>query len=129
MKASELAKELGGVLEGKDVDIVACGGLEEARPGDLSFCKDPKHVELVKSTKASAVLLPKDWDHGAPCSIIRVKDPNDACMKAAGIFAPPAPVRAPGVHPSAIVDPSVKLGKDVHIGAFTVIEKGTEIGD
>ena len=129
MKASDLAKELGGVLEGKDVDIVACGGLEEARPGDLSFCKDPKHVELVKTTKASAVLLPKDWDHGAPCSIIRVKDPNDACMKAAEIFAPPAPVRTPGVHPSAIVDSSVKLGKDVHIGAFTVIEKGAEIGD
>ena len=50
-------------------------------------------------------------------------------MKAAGIFAPPAPVRAPGVHPTAVVDPSVKLGKDVHIGAFTVIEKGAEIGD
>ena len=129
MKASELAKTLGGVLEGKDVDLVACGGLEEARPGDLSFCKDPKHVKLVESTKASAVLLPKDWDHGAPCSIIRVKDPNDACMKAAEIFAPPAPVRAPGVHPTAVVDPSVKLGSDVHIGAFTVIERGAEIGD
>ena len=129
MKASELAKVLGGVLEGKDVDLVACGGLEEARPGDLSFCKDPKHVKLVESTKASAVLLPKDWNHGAPCSIIRVKDPNDSCMKAAEIFAPPAPVRAPGVHPTAIVDPSVKLGKDVHVGAFTVVEKGAEIGD
>ena len=129
MKASELAKVLGGTLEGADIELVACGGLEEARPGDLSFCKDPKHVKLVESTKASAVLLPKDWDHGAPCSIIRVKDPNDACMKAAEIFAPPAPVRAPGVHPSAIVDPSVKLGKNVHIGAFTVIEKGAEIGD
>ena len=129
MKASELAKALGGVLEGKDVDLVACGGLEEARAGDLSFCKDPKHVKLVETTKASAVLLPKDWDHGAPCPIIRVKDPNGACMKAAEIFAPPAPLRAPGVHPTAIVDPSVKLGKDVHVGAFTVIEKGAEIGD
>ena len=129
MRASELAKALGGVLEGKDADLVACGGLEEARPGDLSFCKDPKHAKLVESTKASAVLLPKDWDHGAPCSVIRVKDPDGACMKAAEIFAPPAPVRAPGVHPTAVVDPSVKLGKDVHIGAFTVIEKGSEIGD
>ena len=129
MRASELARTLGGTFEGKDVDIVACGGLEEARPGDLSFCKDPKHVKLVESTKASAVLLPKDWDHGAPCSIIRVKDPNDACMKAAEIFAPPAPVRAPGVHPSAVVDPSARLGRNVHVGAFTVIEKGAEIGD
>ena len=129
MKASELARALGGVLEGKDVELLACGGLEEARKGDLSFCKDPKHVKLVESTKASAVLLPKDWDHGAPCSIIRVKDPNAACMDAARIFAPPEPVRAPGVHASAVVDPSAKLGKNVHVGPFTVIEKGAEIGD
>ena len=67
MQASELAKRLGGVLEGEDVDIVACGGLEEARAGDLSFCKDPKHVALVLARKASAVLLPPGWDRGAPC--------------------------------------------------------------
>lgn len=128
MKASELASVVGGVLEGEDVELVACGGLEEARRGDLSFCKDPKHVKLVSSTKASAVLLPKDWQGEAPCSVIRVEDPNLACMAAAKIFAPPEPVRAPGVHPTAVVDPSVKLGEGVHVGAFTVIEKGAEIG-
>jgi hypothetical protein len=31
MKASELAKVLGGTLEGDDVELSACGGLEEAR--------------------------------------------------------------------------------------------------
>ena len=129
MKASELAAKLGGRLEGADVEITACGGLEEARPGDLSFCKDPKHVKLVESTRASAVLLPPDWSLGAPCAIIRVEDPNHACMAAARIFAPAEPVRAPGVHPTAAVDPSVKLGEGVHIGAFTVIEKGSVIGD
>lgn len=128
MKASELATQIGGVLEGEDVELVACGGLEEARKGDLSFCKDPKHVKLVASTRASAVLLPKDWQGEAPCSVIRVDDPNLACMAAAKIFAPPEPVRAPGVHPTAVVDPSVKLSEGVHIGAFTVIEKGSEIG-
>ena len=129
MKASELAKLLGGALEGEDADIYACGGLEEARPGDLSFCKDPKHAKLVQGTKASAVLLPRDWDRGAPCAVIRVEDPDRACMAAARMFAPSEPVRAPGVHPTAIVDPSVRLGEGVHIGAYTVIEKGAEIGD
>ena len=129
MKASELAKVLGGTLEGEDVELSACGGLEEARPGDLSFCKDPKHVKLVQETKASAVLLPPDWDRGAPCAVIRVEDPNHACMAAAKLFAPPEPVRAPGVHPTAVIDPSVNLGEGVHVGAYTVIEKGAEIGD
>ena len=129
MRASDLAARLGGVLEGDDVELAACAGLEEARPGDLSFCKDAKHVPLVQATKASAILLPPDWTHGAPCAIIRVADPNHACMAAAEIFAPPAPVRAPGVHPTAIIDPSVRLGANVHVGAYTIIEKGSEIGD
>ena len=129
MKASELAKALGGRLEGEDVELVACGGLEEARKGDLSFCKDPKHVKLVAETKASAVLLPPEWDKGAPCSVIRVADPNHACMAAAQMFAPPEPARPAGVHPSAVIDPSVKLGQGVYVGPFAVIEKGTEIGD
>ena len=129
MKASELAERLGGVLEGADVEISACGGLEEARAGDLSFCKDVKHVALVESTKASAVLLPRDWDKGAPSSVIRVDDPNRACMEAAALFAPPEPVREPGVHPSALIADDVKLGDGVHVGAYTIIEKGAEIGD
>ena len=129
MKASELAEALGGTLEGEDVELSACGGLEEARKGDLSFCKDPKHVKLVAETKASAVLLPRDWDKGAPCPVIRVDDPNHACMQAARMFAPPEPVRAPGVHPTAVIDPSVKIGEGVHVGAFTVVEKGSEISD
>lgn len=35
MRASEVAAAVGGTLEGEDVDITACAGLEEARKGDL----------------------------------------------------------------------------------------------
>ena len=129
MLASELAKALGGVLDGRDVEIVACAGLEEARKGDLSFCKDPKHAALVHSTKASAVLLTKDWAHGAPCPVIVVKSPDEACIKAATMLAPPPPVREPGVHPTAVVDPTARLGRNVHVGALAVIERNAEIGD
>lgn len=129
MKASELASALGGTLEGADVDVVACAGLWEARTGDVSFCKDPKHVKLVQETKASAVLVPRDWANGAPCAMIRVDDPDHACMAAAKLFAPPEPVRAPGVHPTAVLDPTVTLGKDVHVGAYAVIEKGAVLDD
>jgi len=129
MRASEVAAAVGGTLEGEDVDITACAGLEEARKGDLSFCKDPKHVALVEGTLASAVLLPPDWSRGAPCSVIRVADPDHACMAAAKLLAAPEPKREPGIHPTALVDPSAKIGAGVHIGPFTVVEKGAVIGD
>ncbi len=128
MQASELARLLNGTLEGDDCELVACGGLEEARKGDLSFCKDPKHVKLVQKTHASAVLLPLDWQDGAPCSVIRVADPNHACMAAAKIFAPAEPSRPAGIHPTAIIAEDVELGEGVHVGPYTVIERGSKIG-
>jgi UDP-N-acetylglucosamine acyltransferase len=36
---------------------------------------------------------------------------------------------APGIHPSAVVDPSARIGANVAIGAFAVIGAGVEIGD
>ena len=33
------------------------------------------------------------------------------------------------IHPLAIVDPDAKIGKDVHIGAFSIIGAGVEIGN
>ena len=33
------------------------------------------------------------------------------------------------IHPQAIVDPGAKIGKNVHIGAFSIIGSGVEIGD
>ena len=129
MKASEIAAAVGGALEGEDVEIFACAGLEEARKGDLSFCKDSKHVKLVETTAASAVLLPQDWKGGAPCPVITVDDPDRACIEAAKLLAPPEPLRPAGVHPTAVVSAKAKLGNGVHIGAFTVVEEGAVIGD
>ncbi len=128
MKASELAARLGGVLEGEDAELSAAAGLEEARAGDVSFCKDSKHVKLVEETKASTVILPKDWDAAAPRSAIKVADPDRACREAAEIFAPPSPKRLPGIHPTAIVAPDAEIGEGVHIGAYTVIESGAVVG-
>lgn len=131
VSAAELATIVNGTLEGDGSVILAgAAGLEEAREGELSFCKDSKHNKTVAQTKASAVILPLSWKEGSPCAAtIKVEDPDAAFMKAAAVFAPKPPVRAPGIHPSAIIDPSVKIGKNVHIGPYTVIEKGASIGN
>jgi len=36
---------------------------------------------------------------------------------------------APGIHPSAVVDPSARIGEGVSIGAFTIVGPGVEVGD
>jgi len=131
MTVQELAGRLGGAVTGDvSVEIVALASLAEARPGDLSFFKDPKYAKNLATTRASAVLVPQGWqgECAAPV-IIRVADPNAAFGQAAVWFAPPPVVRAPGIHPTAVIGEGVRLGQDVHVGPWTVIEDGAVIGD
>ena len=130
MKLSEVAEQIGGVLEGDgELEVVAVAGLGEASKGDISFLSNPKYAAQVAATKASAVIVPEEWDRPAPCALVRVANSDQAFAQAAGIFyeAPPKP--APGVHPSAVVDESARLGKGVSIGANCTIEAGVVVGE
>ncbi len=131
MTVRELAERLHGQLAGDGaIEILALASLEEARPGDVSFFKDAKYARQLGATRASAVLVPQAWQGECPASaLIRVADPNAAFAKAAEWFAPPPVVRAPGIHPTAVIGQNVRLGRDVHVGPWTVIEDGAVIGD
>lgn len=130
MKLAEIAERLGGTLEGDgDVDIRAVAGLKEAGPGDLSFLANPKYASQVTETRASAVIVPLDWDRPVSCSLIRSTNSDRAFAEAAQFFYEPVPAPPAGVHPSAVVDESVQLGGNVSIGAHCTIEKGVVIGE
>ena len=131
MKVKELAEQLGGQLTGDgSIEILALASLTEARAGDISFFKDVKYAKQLASTRASAVLVPLAWQGACPApAVIRVADPNDAFSKATVWFAPAPVERAPGIHPTAVIGQNVRLGKDVYVGPWTVIEDGSVIGD
>ena len=131
MRAQEIADKLSGQLDGDGaVEVVAMSNLDEARAGDISFFTDTKYAKSLAATQASAVLVPQDWRGDCPAkAVIRVASPNAAFAQVGAWFAPAPVVRAPGIHPTAIVSPSVTLGQNVHIGAWTVIEDDTVIGD
>lgn len=131
MKVKDVAELVNGVVEGNaEADIVAMASLLEARPGDISFLSNVKYARQVGETKASAVLVAEDFS--GECSadaIIRVLNPDKAFASLAPVFGPKPIRRLPGVHPTALVAEGVVLGKDVHIGAYAVIEEGCMIGD
>jgi UDP-3-O-[3-hydroxymyristoyl] glucosamine N-acyltransferase len=131
MKVTELAERLGGQLSGDGaLELVALASLTEARAGDVSFFKDSKYAKQLASTQASAVLVPHTWQGTSPApALIRVEDPNAAFAKVAEWFAPPPVVRAPGIHPTAVIGQNVRVGEGVHVGPWTVIEDGAVIGD
>ena len=129
MKLSEISEHLSGALEGDgEVEITAVAGLKEAEQGDLSFLANPKYASQVAETGASAVIVPNDWDRTVKCSLIRVENSDHAFAQAAELFYEQVPAPVPGIHPSACVDESARIGEGVSIGAQCTVEGGVVIG-
>ncbi|WP_372796412.1 UDP-3-O-(3-hydroxymyristoyl)glucosamine N-acyltransferase [Pontiella sp.] len=130
MKLSEIAERIGATVEGSgELEIISVAGLQEASSGDLSFLANPKYAAQVASTRASAVIVPADWDRPATCTLLRVKNSDQAFAEVAELFYEPVPAPAAGIHPTAVVAESATLGDGVSIGAHCVIEEGVVIGE
>ncbi|MBQ9726597.1 MAG: UDP-3-O-(3-hydroxymyristoyl)glucosamine N-acyltransferase [Kiritimatiellae bacterium] len=134
MKLSELLAVAGGRADGPaaDAEITGVASLHDALPGDVSFLANPKYAKQLASTKASAVFVAEDCGLPPPAAggaLVRVPSPGLAFAKAVPLFTRPPVVRAPGVHPSAVVDPSARLGRDVHVGPLCWIGPGAVVGD
>lgn len=125
---AQLAQQIGARLEGDgDIPIRGCAGLEEAGEGDLSFLADPKEFERAAASRASAVILPPK----APAldrPVLRADNPRLAFARALALFAPD-PGRPRGRHPTSIVHETARLGANVALGPYVVVEAGAVLED
>jgi len=127
MNLAELAEKLGCVVEGDaNLEITGVAGLEDARPGELTFLANRKYVRALETTRASAVLVTKD-EARPRIAALRSSNPYLDFARAIELFHP-APGYAPGVHPTAVVADSAKIGAGAHIGPYCFIDEGVEIG-
>ena len=129
LRLSQVAALVGGTLDG-DADPIVSGvaGIHEADAGDLTFLANPRYRAALHRSRASAVLVHPQEPVDRPA--VRVADPALAFTLVLQHFAAAARVEAPrGIHPTAVVDEDVHLGRDVSIGAHVVIEAGVEVGD
>lgn len=125
----EIAKSINGELLGSaDVIITGISGIKEARNGDITFLANPKYESLVKETNASAIITSKSFiDSTKP--LIKTENPSFAFAKVVGMFVPDAIRHPKGISDLAFVSPKAKLGKNVSIGAFSIVEDNVSIGD
>src|ERR1039458_833235 len=80
-----------------------------------------------KSTKASAVIVAENFP-AISTGMLRSQNPYLAWAKAIELFYHP-PSYAPGVHATAVVHHTAKLGKNAHLGPYVVIDEDVVIGD
>jgi UDP-3-O-[3-hydroxymyristoyl] glucosamine N-acyltransferase len=126
----ELANMAGGELVGDPAaNITGAASLAEAVPGEITFFSDPRYGPLLRKTHASAVFVPLNFSDNISAAQIRVANPSKAFEQVVLKFAPRPVSFAPGIHPSAIVDPTAKLGARVSIQPYVVIEANVSIGD
>lgn len=129
MKLIEIATVLDLKLENgsPDIDISGVRGIDEACEGDLTFIANPRYGSAAKTTRASAIIVANDFPP-VPLATLRSKNPYLAFARAIEIFYRP-PQYAPGIHPTAIISPTSRIGKNPHIGPYVVIGDDVELGD
>jgi UDP-3-O-[3-hydroxymyristoyl] glucosamine N-acyltransferase len=127
MKLGELASRLGAELRGDaNLEVTGVKGIEEAGPAEITFVANPKYAGMARKTKAAAVLVEPEFPEIEPATL-RLKNPYHAFSRALALFYQP-PAYAPGVHPTAVIDPSAEIGADCHIGAYVVIGPDAKVG-
>src|SRR3989454_2915879 len=128
MKLSQIARALGGELRGDGgVEIVDVAPIEDASPEPLTFLADRRLAPRLATTRAAAVLVPPDAPQVALPSV-RVAHPYLAFVAAVELFHPPPPRPALGVHPSAVIAASARLGPGAVVGPHVVVGERTTIG-
>jgi len=126
----DIAAALGARAEG-DLTLRVLGAAEPAvaGPADLALAMDAKYAGGLAAGQArSAVLWPgADWQGLGLAAAIFVERPR---LAMAGITRTldPGPGIAPGVHPTAIIDPTAVIGEGAAIGPFVVVGRGVRLG-
>jgi UDP-3-O-[3-hydroxymyristoyl] glucosamine N-acyltransferase len=128
MTAGELAGKIGAVVEGDgSVEVAGVAAPERASAAELIYVDAAKHVERAGASAARCVIAGEGIVL-ARKTVLRSGQPKVAFAKAAA-FLRERPVIAIGVHATAIVAASARLGRDITIGPYVVIGEDVQIGD
>jgi UDP-3-O-[3-hydroxymyristoyl] glucosamine N-acyltransferase len=128
MRLGQLASELGASIESgsAELEIDGVAGLEQARAGQITFVANPRYAALARTTAASVIIVDEKFPALAK-PLLRCKNPYLAFARALELFYEP-PRYASGIHPTAVIDGSAKIGEDAHVGPYAVVGADVVIG-
>jgi UDP-3-O-[3-hydroxymyristoyl] glucosamine N-acyltransferase len=144
MRFSSLLAQLGSVESASprdlagDPDLQGAEALDRAGPGELSFL-EPGHAlaASLRHSRAGALLIPARGEEAEALqhqasergiAWVALADPRLGFAEALERLYPQTPPPA-GQHPTAVVDPSARLGDGLSIGPHVVVGAGVLLGD
>lgn len=129
--AKQVAGMLNGVIEGNDnVNVSKLSRIEEGVPGSISFLANPAYTHYIYDTKASLVIVNKDFVATAPISatLIRVDSAANAFAKLLEVYNQ-IKLNKTGISKLAYISESAKVGSNIYAGEFAVISDNAVIGN
>ena len=125
ISVQQIADLIEGSVEGDGKAIVSSlSKIEEGKEGTLSFLANPQYTPFIYHTKATAVIINNDFviEKNVSTTLIRVKDAYQSFGKLLKIFNKLTNNQS-GIHKTASIDETAKLGKDIFIGSLVHIGK------
>ena len=124
----QIAQRLGGRVVGESgILIRQVGSLERATREQITFLSNSKLKAKLAETRASAVILAPGDEKLTGLPRIVADNPYAYFARVSQLFNPV--VTQSGLHPSAVIAPSAKLGRNVSLGAGCVVGENVVIGD
>jgi len=129
-------KEIASFLEiecNSDIKIEKLSTLKKANSNSLSFFHDEKYINDLKSTKAAAVILKKEYVNLLPKNTVALitNEPYKKMALASSLFAynPSTKTYPPTLLDGATISEGVNCGKNVTIGKNSKVFAGVYLGD
>lgn len=129
---NQIAHLLNGDIDGdSDVKISNFAKIEEGSIGSISFLANLKYEHFIYNTAASAVIVSKDFvpKQKVSSTLIRVDEPYLALSSLMAYYQKVTKPVLIGISTSSQIHGSVKLGSQIFIGPFCVIESNVELAD
>lgn len=114
------------------VQITALCDLENAHEGGICYVTSLEKLEVLEKLNASAVFVPEAAQgKKLPFKgvLLYAQNPEWAFILLMKYVDARYQKFTPGIHPTAVISDKAKLGANVSVGAYTVIEDGATIGD
>ena len=130
--AKELARILGGTVQGdQDATVRRFAKIEHGKSGDLCFFANPKYEHYVYTSKASILLVNKDFEPSAPVTptMVRVDNAYEALSQLLKYAADSRKTIRRHRSMTSFVPLSASIGKKVFIGPHCHIGRKVRIGD
>jgi len=128
---SQIAEIILASIEGNpNTTVYTMCKIEEGIEGGLSFLANSKYTDYIYETKASAVIVSKDFVPERPVhtTLIRVENPYLALAKLLEVYQQMKPKKI-GISPQSCVAKTATVGENVYIGEFVSVGDNAKIED